>query len=66
MMTALLLSILAAGAVFYGIVYERRLRNDRLSLTTELRKWENEGGNVPQVPTVSPVVTPEKKVPAKP
>lgn len=65
MMTTLLLLMLGVAAVAYGMLYERRLRNDKQLLKAEIKKWEDEGGNVPQVRTVRPVVTPEKSVPGK-
>jgi hypothetical protein len=64
MMTILLLLMVGAGAVVYGLAYDRRLRNDKQLLKAEIKKWEDEGGNVPEVPTVTPVVKPEKSVPA--
>jgi len=47
------------------MLYERRLRNDRKLLKAEVRKWEDEGGSVPEVPTVAPVAKPESSVPVR-
>jgi len=55
----------AAAAAAYGLLRARRQRNEKQTLKTEIRKWEDEGGNVPQVPTVSPVVTPATSEPAR-
>jgi hypothetical protein len=52
-----------AGAVAYRMMCERRAQGEKLALKADLKTWEAEGGNVPQVPQVSPVVTPEKSVP---
>jgi hypothetical protein len=54
----------AAAAAAYGLLRARRQRNEKQTLKTEIRKWEDEGGNVPQVPTVSPVETPAASEPA--
>ena len=55
----------AAAAAAYALLRARRQRNEKQMLKTEIRKWEDEGGNVPQVPTVSPVVTPATSEPAR-
>ena len=58
--------VIGAGtlaAVALGTARVRRRRNDHLALKSQVLKWEDEGGNVPQVPTVSPVVTPTASVP---
>ena len=43
-----------AAAAAYILLRVRRQRNEHLTLKSEIRKWEDEGGNVPDVPTVSP------------
>ena len=63
MRTSLLMLSIGAGAAAVGYLRARRRSNERQTLKAEIKKWEDEGGNVPQVPTVSPVVTPEKSVP---
>lgn len=62
--------VLAAGAAVaavaaFGLLRARRERNENQTLKSEIRKWEDEGGNVPQVPTVSPVAKPEKSEPPR-
>jgi len=54
----------AAAVAAYGLVRARRQRNENQTLKAEIKKWEDEGGNVPQVPTVSPVVKPAASDPA--
>lgn len=65
MKASLAMMILGAGAAAtaYNFLRVRRHRHEKRGLKEEIRKWEDEGGNVPHVPTVSPVVTPEKSVP---
>jgi hypothetical protein len=53
----------AAAAAAFTFLRARRHRNERQALAADIKKWEDEGGNVPQVATVSPVVTPETSVP---
>ena len=53
----------AAAAAAFGYLRARRQRHERQTLKTEIGKWEDEGGQAPQVATVSPVVTPEASVP---
>jgi len=53
----------AAAAVAVVVLQTWRARKQQQALGSELRKWENEGGNVPQVPTPHPVVTPETSLP---
>lgn len=43
------LSALVGGLVANQIWYERRRRVQRREMTSELDKWEGEGGNVPHV-----------------
>jgi hypothetical protein len=62
MRASLLIAVAGAGALAY-ILRERQLRNEQRALGSDIRKWEDEGGQVPQVPPVSPVVTPETSVP---
>jgi hypothetical protein len=52
-----------AGAVAYRVLCEKRAQGEKQALKADVKKWEDEGGQVPQVPQVSPVVTPEKSVP---
>jgi len=59
-----LAAAVAAAATAYGLLRARRQRNENQALKAEIRKWEDEGGNVPQVPTVSPVVKPAASEPA--
>lgn len=63
MRARLLLAAAGAGALAYGILRERRRLGEKQALKSDIRKWEDEGGQVPQVPPVSPVVTPETSVP---
>jgi hypothetical protein len=62
MRASLLIAAAGAGALAY-ILRERRRRGEKQELKSDIRKWEDEGGQVPQVPPVSPVVTPESSVP---
>jgi hypothetical protein len=62
---ALAAGVCVAAAAAYGLLRARRQRNEKQTLKTEIRKWEDEGGNVPQVPTVSPVATPAAGKPAR-
>jgi hypothetical protein len=63
MKAALIAFAAGAGAMAYRFLSARKRRQDKLALGSEIRKWEDEGGQVPQVPPVSPVVTPESSVP---
>jgi hypothetical protein len=59
--------VLVFGAIVLAIgllLRERRRRNERQLLKADIRNWEDEGGAVPEVPTVSPVVTPRTSEPA--
>ncbi len=38
-----------------------RKREDRHQLKQQVQTWEDEGGNVPEVPTVSPQVPPSTR-----
>jgi len=63
MKTSLLIVAAGAGALAYRFLRERRHSGEKQALKSDIRKWEDEGGQVPQVPPVSPVVTPESSVP---
>jgi hypothetical protein len=63
MRTSLLILAAGAGAIACNLLLERSRRNSKAALKSEIGKWEGEGGQVPQVPPVSPVVTPETSVP---
>ena len=52
-----------AAAVAARFARVRRQRDEKHALKSDVHKWEDEGGNVPQVPTVSPVVAPASSVP---
>lgn len=49
--------IAVAGIAWYVLRSARR-RSDRSELKEQVQAWEDEGGNVPEVPTVSPRVPP--------
>jgi hypothetical protein len=66
MRAALLILAAGAGAIAYKLMCERRATEEKKDLKSDLTTWEAEGGNVPQVPTVSPAVTPESSVPDGP
>ena len=53
----------ATAAAAAALFRQRQRREDHKALKSEVGKWEDEGGNVPQVPTPSPAPTPEKSVP---
>jgi hypothetical protein len=53
----------AAAAATAALLNLRRKREDHKSLRSEVGKWEDEGGNVPQVPTPSPAPVPQSSVP---
>lgn len=61
----LILCAAAAADVAFTFLRARRLRNEKQLLKAEITKWEDEGGNVPQVPTVSPAAKPESSRPAR-
>ena len=47
------LGVLAGGLLGY-FARELRRRKDKRDLKQDVQRWENEGGNVPDVGTVSP------------
>lgn len=53
----------AASALALAAGMQRKRRNAEPELGEDLWKWEGEGGNVPQVPTVAPAPTPKASVP---
>ena len=53
----------AAGAAALGYLRTLNARTQKKELKEEITKWEDEGGNVPQVPTPAPVAAPERSVP---
>jgi len=59
----LALSFGATAAVAFMAGRKRRRRDERRTLKQEVQKWEGEGGNVPQVPTVRPAPAPASSVP---
>ena len=66
-MNRFLMLLLAAGAgAATALALNKRQRGaDHRKLKADIGKWEGEGGNVPEVEPVSPVVTPEKSVPVR-
>ena len=60
-----LLLAIGAGAATAVLLNTRQRRADHQKLKADIGKWEGEGGNVPEVEPVSPVVTPEKSVPVR-
>jgi hypothetical protein len=50
----------AATAAFFSL---RNKRDEHKTLKSAVGKWEDEGGNVPQVPTPSPAPVPQSSVP---
>ena len=63
MRTSLLILAAGAGAIAYRLLRERNRLDAKATLKSEIGKWEGEGGQVPQVPPVSPVVAPASSVP---
>ena len=45
---------IGTGAILGITAHELRRRRDRRELKEDVQRWEDEGGNVPQVRTVSP------------
>jgi hypothetical protein len=52
-----------AGAAAYSLLGGRERRREKQKLKADLKTWEGEGGNVPEVDPVRPVITPESSVP---
>jgi hypothetical protein len=63
MKAALVVIAAGAGAMAYRLLSARARRQDKQALKSDIKKWEDEGGQVPQVPPVAPVITPEASVP---
>ena len=61
----LLVVLGAAVAVAAAYAYLRATRHheETRALKSDIRAWENEGGNVPQVPTPGPAPQPGSSVP---
>ena len=59
-----LLLALAAGVAGYCYKVGCDAKAHKLSLKDEVRRWEDEGGNVPTVATPSPAPTPKSSIPA--
>lgn len=53
----------AAAAAALGYLRARRAQVEKKDLKDEIKRWEDEGGNVPQVPTPGPAGAPVKSVP---
>ena len=53
----------AAAAAALGYLRARRAHLEKKELKQEIANWEDEGGNVPQVPTPAPVQAPERSIP---
>jgi hypothetical protein len=53
----------AASALALAAGMQRKRTGAGRELGADLGKWEGEGGNVPQVPTVTPAPTPAASVP---
>ena len=60
---SLMLTAGAGAAIILGLLRARRRHNENQTLKMEIKKWEDEGGNVPEVPAVTPGIKPEKSVP---
>lgn len=64
MSNRMLVSVAALAAfVTYCFQRERSAQSARTAVKEDLRRWEGEGGNVPQVATPSPLPPP---IPAQP
>ena len=55
----------AASALALAAGMQRKRSDARDDPALDLVKWEGEGGNVPQVPTVRPAPTPSVSVPGE-
>jgi hypothetical protein len=64
-MAPLLLLAFAGGAAGIGYCYYRgaRARHEKLNTKQDLKRWEDEGGNVPEVDTPTPQVRPQTSHP---
>jgi hypothetical protein len=62
-MKAMLIVAAAAAAAMAAMFNDRNRREERKALKSQVGKWEDEGGNVPQVPTPSPAPVPASSVP---
>jgi len=49
-----LLAGLAIIAVAWYLAWRSRLQGEKQALKEQVQTWEDEGGNVPDVPTVNP------------
>jgi hypothetical protein len=50
-----LILLLVAAIVWAALAWRHyRRRNERVQMKEQVQTWENEGGNVPEVPTVTP------------
>jgi len=65
-MAPLLLLAFAGGAAGLGYCYYRGqcARRDKLTAKEELKRWEDEGGNIPTVETPTPQARPQTSHPA--
>jgi len=61
----LILGFAAVATAAFAWLRARRLRNEKRVLKEEIKTWEGEGGNVPEIPTVSPVASRESKPAAR-
>ena len=59
-----LLLALAAGVAGYCYKVGCDAKARKVTLKEEVRRWEDEGGNVPSVATPSPAPTPKSSFPA--
>ena len=56
-------ALAGAAGVAYVWLSARRQHNETQLLIAEIRKWEDEGGNVSRIAAASAVSTPEANVP---
>jgi hypothetical protein len=49
-----ILGVAAVALIAWNILRSKRRHVDRRELKEQVQAWEDEGGNVPEVPTVSP------------
>ncbi len=57
---------IVAGVILATTARDRRRHKGRRELKEDVERWEDEGGNVPEVATVSPGAAREPVVPATP